>query len=86
MPCWDCKAAKETDGQWRQFDSLKCPYCCARLIQMLGRLNMPQGEAPSSWRDKISARRKQALADSVAAGLDEARIRELAKGPLAVEK
>lgn len=83
--CWDCKAARETDGQWRLFDSLKCPWCAARLIQLLGRLNIPQGESPTSWRDKISARRKVVLADAVAAGLSEAQIRDLAKGPLAVQ-
>lgn len=85
MPCWDCSAATETNGQWVRFDSLKCPYCSARLIQALGRLNIPQGETPTSWRNKISARRKAVLDGSVAAGLSEALIRDLVKGKMAVE-
>ena len=85
MPCWDCSAATETNGQWVRFDSLKCMYCAARLIQMLGRLNMRQGETPEQHRARISARRKVVLADSVAAGLSEALIRDLVKGKMAVE-
>jgi len=85
MPCWDCSAATETNGQWVRFDSLKCPYCSARLIQMLGRLNMRQGETPQKWEARINARKDQVLSDSVAAGLSEALIRDLVKGKMAVE-
>lgn len=74
--CWDCKSATEAPN-WRMFDSLKCPYCAARLIQTLGRLNMRQGESPEQHRARISARRKVALSDSVARGLDEKQIRAL---------
>ena len=84
MACWDCRAATEAPN-WRMFDSLKCVFCAARLIQTLGRLNMRQGETPEQHRDRISARRKVVLADSVAAGLSEALIRDLVKGKMAVE-
>ena len=84
-PCWDCYSATETNGQWVRFDSLKCPYCSARLIQALGRLNMRQGETHQTHRERISARRKAVLDDSVAAGLSEALIRDLVKGKMAVE-
>lgn len=85
LPCWDCDAARVTDGLWKQFNSLRCVHCAARLIQMLGRLNMRQGETPEQHRDRISARRKAVLDDSVAAGLSEALIRDLVKGKMAVE-
>ena len=85
MPCWDCSAATETNGQWVRFDSLKCVFCAARLIQALARLNMRQGETPQEHRKRISARRKAVLDDSVAAGLSEALIRDLVKGKMAVE-
>ncbi len=81
--CWDCNAASEAPN-WTMFDSLKCEWCAARLIQTLGRLNMRQGESPIQHRDRISARRKVVLADSIASGLDEAKIRELVKGPMAI--
>ena len=84
-PCWDCYSATETNGQWVRFDSLKCVFCAARLIQALARLNMRQGETPEQHRARISARRKVVLADSVAAGLSEALIRDLVKGKMAVE-
>ena len=85
MPCWDCSAATETNGQWVRFDSLKCVFCAARLIQELARLHMRQGETPQEHRKRISARRKAVLGDSVAAGLSEALIRDLVKGKMAVE-
>ena len=85
MPCWDCSAATETNGQWVRFDSLKCVFCAARLIQALARLNMRQGETHQTHRKRISARRKAVLDDSVAAGLSEALIRDLVKGKMAVE-
>lgn len=84
-PCWDCYSATETNGQWVRFDSLKCPYCSARLIQALARLNMRQGETPQKWEARINARKDQVLDDSVAAGLSEALIRDLVKGKMAVE-
>lgn len=85
MTCPDCQAATETKGLWRRYNSLQCTFCAARLIQVLGRLNMPQGETPTTWRAKITARRKIVMADSVAAGLADADIRTLVKGPMAVE-
>jgi hypothetical protein len=71
MTCDDCAAAKETAGQHRQFDNRKCLWCAARLIQQIGRLPIT--------RDEATARRRAALADATAAGLDEQQIRELAK-------
>ena len=84
-PCWDCYSATETNGQWVRFDSLKCVFCAARLIQALARLNMRQGETPQKWEARINARKDQVLSDSVAAGLSEALIRDLVKGKMAVE-
>jgi len=76
--CKDCQAAKETSGLWTQFDSPKCPYCTARLIQRIGKLRTPTSDA-------ITARRRVVLVDAVACGHEEALIRKLAKGPLSVE-
>lgn len=75
MACPDCKAAKEANGLWNQFNSPQCPYCTARLIQRIGKLRTPTS-------DGITARRRVVLADAVAWGHDEALIRKLAKGPL----
>lgn len=78
MACQDCKAAKETNGLWNQFDSPKCLHCTARLIQRIGKLRTPTSE-------QIAARRRAVLSEAVAWGHDEALIRKLAKGPLALE-
>ncbi len=73
--CTSCRAAREA-STWNQFDSLKCPWCAARLIQRIGKLRITAA--------KVTKRRAVVLADSVAAGLDEAQIRALVKGPLAL--
>ena len=77
MACEDCKRARASDGKWMTFDCLKCVYCAARLIQVIGKQPIT--------REEVAARRTAALKDSVARGLDEQRIRALAKGPLALE-
>lgn len=75
MACPDCKAAKETNGLWNQFNSPQCLYCTARLIQRIVKLRTPTS-------DGIAARRRAVLADAIAWGHDEGEIRKLAKGPL----
>lgn len=77
MSCVDCLHARSTDGRWNRFDSRKCVYCAARLLQAIGRRQVS--------REVISRRRTECLQESVAAGLDEARIRAMVKGPLAIE-
>jgi hypothetical protein len=78
-PCDDCTAARESNGNWRRFNNRACIYCAARLIQRTAPsvLGIPAGEC--------QPRRTAALEVAVAAGLDEALIRKLAKGPLALE-
>lgn len=78
MACDDCQHARSTNGLWARFDSLKCVYCAARLIQVIGK-------RPGATRDQISAARSAELKLSVERGLDEKRIRELVSGPLALE-
>lgn len=75
--CTDCCASRATNGLWTRYDSLKCPYCCARLIQQIALLSIARSEA--------TARRKAVLADWIKAGHDEAQIRALVKGPLPLE-
>lgn len=75
--CRDCKAAKETGGLWKQFDSPKCIYCTARLIQRIGKVGFLA-------KEEVTARRRVVLADAIAWGHDETMIRKLAKGPLAI--
>lgn len=77
MSCECCAAARECGNYGRLFDSLKCVYCAARLIQRIGKIKIGVTEC--------TARRKKALADSVAAGLDECLIRKLVKGFMALE-
>lgn len=76
MNCDECDRARES-GKWRRFNSLACEYCAARLIQRIKGLDLP--------RDRISERCTAALRMSVEHGLDEARIRALVKGPMALE-
>lgn len=76
MACTDCQAARETTGLWRMYNPA-CLWCGARLIQMIGRLPIAQREA--------TARRKAVLADWVKQGHSEQEIRDLVKGPMAVE-
>lgn len=75
--CPSCKAAEETKGLWRQFNSPQCLWCSARLIQQLGKLPITASE--------VTARRRAVLQDAIAWGHSEARLRVLAKGPLALE-
>lgn len=76
--CPDCQAATLTQGCWRQFNAPACVFCCARLIQCLGKLRTPTSE-------QITARRKAVLAEAIAWGHSETKVRELVKGPMAVE-
>lgn len=68
--CAECAAAAVTAGLWRCFDPA-CLHCGARLIQQLGKLQIPP--------TKIKARRAQVLADWLALGHDETTLRALAK-------
>lgn len=69
--CTTCAAARETNGCWTTFDSPKCIYCSARLIQQIGKLRTPTSE-------QITARRRVVLADAVKWGHDEKQLRSLA--------
>jgi len=71
MQCTDCKAATQTDGKWKRYDTPKCIHCAARLIQVIGKLTIPKPEA--------SARMRATLLDAVVFGHSEAEIRKLAK-------
>ena len=73
--CTTCKAARETNGLWAQYDSPKCLYCSARLIKNIGTLRTPTSA-------EIAARRRAVLEAAVAWGHSEAEIRKLAKGPM----
>jgi len=77
MPCSDCAVSREYVWFGRMFDSLKCVFCAARLIQLIGTFQITPTEC--------AKRRRLVLADSMAAGLDEAQIRALVKGPMAIE-
>jgi len=77
MSCECCAAARECGNFGRLFDSLKCVYCAARLIQRIGKMKIGISEC--------TARRKTVLVDSVAVGLDEDLIRKLVKGFMALE-
>lgn len=54
-----------------------CTHCGARVIQFLGRLPIPASECRQ--------RRQAMLALWIKHGHDEAEIRELVKGPLAIQ-
>ena len=69
MQCKDCAAATFTNGGWRQYNPLQCLFCAARLIQQIGQLK--------KTKEQIMQRRKAVLADAVAYGLSEIRIRAL---------
>jgi hypothetical protein len=75
VTCADCTATREAPMH-RMFNPA-CVYCGARLIQRLGKLNRP--------REEITARRRQVLADWVAYGHAEDRLRLLAKGSVPLE-
>lgn len=75
MTCTDCAATREA-SRWPYHD-VACIYCGARLIQRIRRYSIPVSE--------LTERRRAVLADWVAHGHDEAQLRALVKGPLAVE-
>lgn len=70
MSCKNCNAARETNGHHRYFDPL-CLWCGARLIQKIGRLEIPASES--------IARRRVVLTDWVEFGHSETELRRLAK-------
>ena len=70
--CPSCKAARQTDGLWAQYNVPQCVFCVARLIQQIGKLRTPTS-------DEIAARRRAVLADAIAYGHQEIEIRRLAK-------
>lgn len=76
MACECCEAARITTGHWRYYE-LSCAYCAARLIQRIGRLDVMPAE--------IKQRRKAVLEDWCKYGHSESQIRELVRGPMAVE-
>ena len=69
MTCQTCQAATETNGLCPMYDSPKCIFCTARLIQRIGKLPIAISEA--------TARRRVVLADAVAWGHAELEIRRL---------
>mgnify|MGYP003606892547 CR=1 FL=1 len=73
-PCNCCQAAR-LYPQHNQFNPA-CLYCGARIIQHLGTMQIPQSDC--------TRRRRDALATWVAHGHNEAQIRALASGPLAL--
>lgn len=75
MSCTDCTATREAPA-WPMHNPA-CIYCGARLIQRIGKYNIAVAA--------VTERRRAVLADWVAHGHDEAQIRALVKGPLAVE-
>ncbi len=74
MTCTNCETAR-TFPQYRLFNPV-CLYCGARLIQSLGLLPIPVSECKT--------RRQAMLALWLSQGHNEAQIRELVKGPLAI--
>lgn len=75
MSCADCTATREAPA-WPMHNPA-CLHCGARLIQRIGKYQIPVSEA--------TTRRRAVLADWMAHGHDEAQLRALVKGPLAVE-
>jgi hypothetical protein len=73
--CEPCSNARE--APLHAFFCPSCIYCGARLIQGIQRLPRPKPEK--------SERCRQVLQDWVAYGHDEKTIRELVKGPMALE-
>lgn len=76
MTCESCTAAREAPAH--PFYSIKCVYCGARLIWTLGRMH-------NRRREEIIERRRAVLADWMAWGHPEQRLRELAKAGRALE-
>jgi len=67
-----CSTCALANPLWTQYDSPKCIYCTARLIQQVGKMRTPTS-------DEIAARRRVVLADAVAFGHSEMEIRRLVK-------
>ena len=67
-----CSTCALANPQWPMYDSPKCIYCTARLIQQVGKLRTPTS-------DEIAARRRVVLQDAVAFGHSEMEIRRLVK-------
>lgn len=74
MICECCSIAR-SNPQYRMFTP-KCMHCGARLIQMIGRLQIPASDC--------SERRRVVLSDWVRYGHSETEIRKLVKGPLPI--
>ena len=74
-PCNCCQAARLYPPH--NFFNPACIYCGARIIQRLGTLQIPQSQRTS--------RRRTELAIWLAHGHNEAQIRALVCGPLALE-
>lgn len=72
--CNNCKTAREFPNH-SMFDPA-CIFCGARLIQRIGKLPIAQSESV--------LRRRAVLKDWTDWGHSEAKIRALAKGPLAL--
>jgi len=75
MNCTDCTATREAPA-WPMHNPA-CIFCGSRLIQKIGKYPVAISEA--------TERRRVVLADWVAAGHNEAQLRALCKGPLAIE-
>jgi hypothetical protein len=73
-PCNCCQAARLYQAH-NQFNPA-CLYCGARIIQHLGTMQIQKSDC--------TRRRRDALATWVAHGHNEAQIRALASGPLAL--
>lgn len=71
QPCDCCKVARQFP-EYRSFCP-SCLHCGARLIQRLGKLQIPESECRE--------RRRAVLADWMAMGHSEQALRTLAKGP-----
>ena len=71
MTCPSCTASRETQGHWRQYNTPKCLFCAARLIQTIGTKN----HRP---RDEIIARKRAVLRDATEWGHSEKEIRAMA--------
>lgn len=83
MTCPCCKAARETDGLSRQYNSPQCECCTARLIKTISGLDVA--------RSMAAARMSAVLADAVAYGHNEKSIRARVKSgqwlaPVAIKK
>ena len=67
-----CSTCALENPLWPMYDSPKCIYCTARLIQSLDKLRSPTSSG-------IAVRQRVVLQDAVAYGHSETEIRRLAK-------